>query len=181
MKTRGGTKCLCSAVVAFTMIWSGRLSAGQTNAAPERIGIYDSRVIAYAHFWGDDYQRQLTEQTRAAKAAKAAGDTVQFEKLSKALANEQQKIHQQVFSTAPAIEALAALQKRLPEIQKQAGVSVLISKWDDPALNQHKSAVQVDLTDALVKEFAPAGKHLKVIESIRSKPPLPLEQSAKAD
>jgi len=169
---------LCRTLLAASLLAAGKApaseSANPTNAAPDRIGVYDSRAIAYAVFWGEDFQRQLREQNQAAKAARDRGDTELFQKLDKALAEQQQKIHQQVFSTAPATEALRVLQGRLPEIQKQAGVSRLISKWNTPELKQYPSAEHVDVTDALLSEFKLTDKHLKVIEAIRSKEPVPL-------
>ena len=155
------------------------LAAGGTNgvkSAAQRIGVYDSRVVAYAQFWTADNQQKLGEQMKAAKKAKEAGDTVQFNKQSKALADWQQNMHRQVFSTARAEEAMAALQARIPEIQKQAGVSALVSKWDAAALEKYKSAEPVDVTDLLAREFKPAEQQLKVIEEIKKQKPVPLDQ-----
>jgi len=151
-------------------------SAGEANDEWQRIGIYDSRAVAYAFFWTDDQQAKRNEQIRAADAAKAAGDTAQFEKLSRALSDAQEKIHRQVFSSAPVDDALSAIEPRLPEILKQAGVAALVSKWDAPALRKYPSAVQVDVTDLLVAEFKPTEKQLKVIEEIKRQKPVPLDQ-----
>jgi hypothetical protein len=151
-------------------------STSPANPATQMIGIYDSRVVAYAWFWSDDQQAKRNADMKAAQAAKDAGDTAQFGKLSKALGDFQQRMHRQVFSTAPADEALAALQKRIPEIQKQAGVVALVSKWDAAALQKYLSAVPVDVTDALVAEFKPAEKQLKMIEDIKKQKPVPLDQ-----
>jgi hypothetical protein len=162
---------------------SGHLIAAdsprQTKPASEQIGIYDSRAVAYAHFWSPDYQRNLREQIEAAKAAKAAGDTQQFKKLNQGLADQQQRLHGLVFSVAPANEALAALQKRIPELQRQANVSVLISKWDQQSLAQHATAERADVTDLLVREFNPTEKQLKTIEQIKAQKPVPLDQIEK--
>ena len=150
--------------------------AVQTNSTPHFIGVYDSRVVAYAWFTSTDHRRVLDKQMDSAKAAKAAGDTAKFEELSKALSELQAEMHRQVFSTAPATGALVALKERLPDIQKQAGVSALISKWDDAALKQNKSATQVDVTDMLASEFKPGEKELKTIESIKKQKPVPLNE-----
>ena len=182
MKTNELTKLnwAWSGLVALTLIAGSELraaaSAGQATEGRPRIGVYDSRAVAYAHFWTDEHQRALKEQAQAAKTAQAAGDTSQAKTLQKALADQQHKIHRQVFSTAPAAEALAAIQPRIPEIQKQAGVTALVSKWDEPALKSHETAERVDVTGLLVGEFKPSEKQRKVIEAITAKPPVPLEQ-----
>ena len=147
-----------------------------TSAAPVCIGIYDSRAVAYAHFWSESYQGKLKEQMAAARAAEQAGDTVRFQELDAALRQMQDQLHRQVFSTAPADEALAALKGQIPEIEKQAGVTVLVSKWDEAALKKHPHAEQVDVTGQLVREFKPTEKQLKVIADLQKQKPLPLEK-----
>jgi hypothetical protein len=164
-------------VCAQLMAGAGLAVAGtnETNA-PQRIGVYDSRVVAFAHFWSAENQARQREQMKAAHDAKAAGDTNRFDKLAKELAAEQRRGHRQVFSTAPADEALAALQPRLAAIEKEAGVSALVSKWDQPALASRPRAAQVDVTDLLAREFKPDEKRLKTIEEIKKQKPVPLDQ-----
>jgi hypothetical protein len=147
-----------------------------TNAVQVRIGIYDSRAVAYAHFWSESYQSKLKEQMAAARAAKQAGDTTRFKELDATLRQTQDQKHRQVFSTAPADDALAALKGQISEIEKQAGITALVSKWDEQALAQYKDAGKVDVTDRLVREFKPTEKQLKVIADIQKQKPLSLEK-----
>jgi hypothetical protein len=161
-------------IVVPTLVRAGVTDA--TGASPQRIGVYDSRIVAYAHFWAPEFQRQLKEKSKAGTAAKSAGDQAQFNKLSKELANEQQRIHREVFSIAPADEAMATLKPRLADIQKQASVSALVSKWDKQALGSYKSAQQVDVTDLFVREFKLEPKQLKTIEEIKKQKPVPLDK-----
>ena len=100
------------AIVASVRIFSA--SAAETKPASERIGIYDSRVVAYAHFWTEPHQRDLNERAKTAKDAKAAGQTARYEELSASLKQEQERIHRQVFSTAPIDNVLADIKDRLP-------------------------------------------------------------------
>ena len=153
-----------------------RLPAEETNAAPQRVGVYDSRAVAYAWFWTDARQRRLQEQMQAARAAKAAGETNRLRELDAALRQQQDEMHREVFSTAPAAGALADLGGRIAEIQKAAGVVALVSKWDEAALRQYPSAGRVDVTDRLVREFKPAEKQQQVIREILKQKPLPLEE-----
>jgi len=171
-----------SVLLCLGSCWSGvgmparAGDAAATNAAPVRIGIYDSRVVAYAWFWTDPQQRQLKELMQSARAAKAAGQTNRFQELGAALRQLQDEMHREVFSTAPADGALAALRERIPEIEKQAGVAALVSKWDEPALQQYPGAERVDVTGQMVQEFKPAEKQLKVIADLQKQKPLPLEE-----
>ncbi len=153
------------------------LQAAETNAAPSRIGIYDSRAVAYAWFWNGKHQTQLNELMQSARAAKVVSDTNRFREYAAKLRQQQAEMHRQVFSTAPATNALAEIREHLPEIQKVAGVSALVSKWDNAALNKYPDAEKVDLTDALVREFiTPTPQQQKVLSGIKTATPLPLEE-----
>jgi len=152
------------------------LAAQQTNSGPVRVGVYDSRAVAYAWFGTTNHQHRLDEQIQAARAARAKGDTEQSKKLALMLKEQQAEIHRQVFSTAPATDALAAIRERIPGIEKQAGVTVLISKWDEQALKPYPAVQQVDVTGDLVREFKPTEKQLKVIADLQKKKPLSLEK-----
>jgi len=152
------------------------LAAQTNNNTPVRIGIYDSRALAYVWFGSPARQRALQEQMQAARAAQAAGDTNRFRLLGDQLRELQAEVHREVFSTAPATGALAELKDRLPAIEKQAGVVTLISKWDEPARQRFPHAEVVELTRELVQEFQPTEKQLKVIDGLEKQKPLPLEK-----
>lgn len=171
-------KIHCFAIIGC--LWLGLLMtarAGDNTNAPAAIGIYDSRVVAYAHFWSAPYQKDLQERVARARAAKQAGDTAKLKEYSAALRAEQDQAHRQVFSTAPVDDALAAIKEHIPEIEKQAGVSTLVSKWDGKTLQAFKDARRVDVTDQLMHQFfEPTEQQLKVIASIENQAPVPLEK-----
>ena len=144
--------------------------------APARVGVYDSRAVAYAHFWTPEHQRRLTEQTRTAREAASAGDKARAEKLKQELKAQQRTIHRQVFSTAPADQALATLTSRLATLQKEQGLAAIVSKWDTQALKPYPANARLDVTDLLVREFKPADKQRRVIADLLGKPPIPLDK-----
>jgi hypothetical protein len=148
-----------------------------TNAAPERIGIFDSRVIAYAEFWTPAHQSRNNELVKQAQAAKAAGETERFAKLEAELKSEQEKNHLQVFSTASVDNVLAGMKERVAAVQQEAKVSRLVSKWDEVSLKELKRAEKVDVTDLLLREFTLNEKQQKVAADLRKKDPLPLKRA----
>jgi len=168
--------CLIIATLLTVVLGAVPLGAEEIRAPGRRMGTYDSRVVAYAWFWSDTHQRQLKELVQSARIARAAGQTNHWQELDAALRRQQDDLHRQVFSTAPASDALAAIQERIPEIEKQAGVFVLVSQWDDQALRRYQDAGKVDVTDRLVQEFKPSEKQLKVIAGLKKQKPLPLPQ-----
>lgn len=143
-------------------------------AAAERVGVYDSRAVAYAHFWSAEAERSRNEVIAAGKAAKAAGDTAVFEAKSRAMADYQKRMHDQVFSSAPATEAMAALAVRMPALLGEIGVARLVSKWDETALKAVPAEKRVDVTEKLVREFiTPDQKQQKVLDSMKTSSPVP--------
>jgi hypothetical protein len=147
-----------------------RLHAADTNA-PERIGVYDSRIVAYAWFWSEPNQSKLADMMNQVRQALAAGDRERGNALGASLKAAHRQNQLETYGSAPAVEAMAALKDRLEAIEKKANVSVLISKWDPAALTAHKDAAQVEVTDALMREFHPGPKQLGVIAHLRHSKP----------
>lgn len=139
-----------------------------------RVGVYDSRVVAYAHFWSEPVKKQRDDLVARAQAAKNAGDTATLKELEQQIVADQKRIHLQVFNAAPAVEAMAALDPKLPALQNELRVDRLVSKWDAPALKDIPASSRVDVTDRMMREiFTPSEKQRKVIESLQAGKPLP--------
>ncbi len=176
----GGLSSLLGLMTLSTALFLLFAIAGlSAEPAKAKIGVYDSRAVAYAWFCTPEHKQELNDLVKQAKAAKEAGKTEEFKWFETRIKEGQQKIHEQGFSTAPATEAMEALKHRLPEIQREAGVSQLISKWDKEALKPYRNAEQIDVTERLVQEFKPGEKQQKVIKELLSKPPVPLEELRK--
>jgi hypothetical protein len=146
-------------------------------AGAERIGTYDSRVVAFAAFWDESNQARLQARIHEAREAKERGDISLHQSLAKELSSHQDELHMQVFSTAPIDQVLAGLQNRLPALMREAGVSRLVSQWDEAALAGVATADRVDVTDLLVREFHVPATRQKHLEQLRNVKPLPLERA----
>jgi hypothetical protein len=156
----------------------GAASAGAADKTDsERIGVYDSRAVAYAHFWSGPERQGRDALIAEGKAAKAAGDSVKFRGLSEQIAAAQKRAHLQVFSTAPADEALAALKDQLPAIQHELGVARFVSQWDEAALGGVAESRRVEATDRLVREFGLDEKQQKTLAELRKAKPMPLAEA----
>lgn len=153
------------------------LYAAETNATPERVGVYDSRVIAYASFWTDAHQKQLNELIKTARDSQAAGETNRYHELAVQLNKQQEQNHLQVFSTAPVDDVLAEIKEQVAAVEADVGVARLVSKWDDKALAPYQPANRVDVTDALLRDFKLTDKQKKVIADMRKQKPIPLDKA----
>lgn len=166
-------------LVASHVVEAGDEPASSHETSPARIGVYDSRVVAYAYFWTDAHQAELRATFTALKKAEQSKDSKKVEALKKSLQEEQRNVHRQVFSTAPIDAILLELKDRLPEIEKKTGVSMFVSKWDAKKLKSYPSAEQIDVTDLLSAEFKPSKKHLQAMEKIKKAKPVSFEQADK--
>jgi hypothetical protein len=157
-------------------------SAQTTNATPaERIGIYDSRAITVAFVGSSLHNTELRQLEAEMTKAKQTGDTATVARLKAEGKARQVTAHKQAFSTAPVDDILTHITNALPEIQKQANVTTLISKWDEAALNKHPGAERVDITLPLVDAFNPSATQRKSALEIQKHKPITLKQAEQID
>lgn len=172
----------CFAALLMSLVAVARASNGTPPPSPDsivdvRVGVYDSRIVSFAHFWSESSRQEREALVVAAKTAKAAGDAARYQELTDRITAEQERSHLQVFSTAPAVEAMAALKEKLPEIQRELGITRLISSWDDASLVRIPQENRIDVTSRLVREFNPDDKRQKTIEQMKHSKPMPLERA----
>ena len=153
---------------------AGCVGARQESNCPNvRIGVYDSRAVAIAYCGTPRQNAQIKQMMAEHKQAQAAGDTKRAKELKAQGRAGQKRMHRQGFGTEPVDDILETIKDKMPEIAKQAEVAAIVSKWDDKALAQYKSAQQVDVTDLIVAQFNPGKKQLKWIEDIKTRKPIP--------
>ncbi len=143
----------------------------ETSAVQERIGVYDSRAVAVAYVGSPILGEKMKGlKTKLAKA-KDAGDAQEVSRIEAEGPAWQATLHQQGFGTAPVDDLLGLIAKDLPKIQKEAGVTILISKWNAAELEKHPRAEQVDVTMTLVDAFHPNPAQRKTAIEIQKLPP----------
>ncbi|MEQ2007146.1 MAG: hypothetical protein ABMA26_10130 [Limisphaerales bacterium] len=161
MKT---TRCLNQFTATLALATATLLAACSTRTdltqnAPakpkERIGVYDSRAIAVAYAGSAFQQQKMKDLTARHQQAKAAGDAKETARLEAEGRAWQAALHRQGFGTAPVDDLLAHIAGELPRIREAAGVTPLISKWNQPELAKHTNAERVDVTMQLVDAFRP--------------------------
>ena len=164
-----------SRLIAFILCCMiGTIAAAQGNtepAAPERIGVYDSRAIAVA-YGGSRYQRTrmlaMKEQVRQARAARNLPEAARIEADAAAW---QATLHRQAFGTAPVGDILGNIAAEQDRIREKAGVTTLVSKWNREELDKHPRAERVDVTMELVEAFHPGPRQLRHAVEIQAKEP----------
>lgn len=139
-----------------------------------RVGVYDSRAVAYAHFCSEAHLRELTRRLAEAKAAQAAGDAARSKQLSAELRERQRVAHLQVFSTAPVDDILASMTDHLNALKRELGLTWFVSKWDAEGLARVADAEQIDVTAQLIAIFPLTEKQNRTLADLLKHEPLPL-------
>ena len=139
-----------------------------------RVGTFDSRAVAVAYAGSEGFGRTIQRLREELKEAKGVGDEEKAKKLEKEGEALQERLHQQGFSTASVANLLAQIKDQIPGIAREAGVDVIVSKWD--IAYQSPSAELVDITELLIKPFHPNEKAMKSIKMLEKHAPVPLEE-----
>ena len=106
-----------------------------------------------------------------------AGDAEKVKQLELQGRQQQDRLHQQVFSTGSVADILEKIKDQLPAIAKEAGVDLIVSKWD--TVYQAPGAQTVDVTQAMIRPFHPSPKTLRGIQELEKVKPMPLEEAKK--
>jgi hypothetical protein len=153
---------------------SGSLAAcaiALTRGEPEpvRVGVFDSRAVAVAYAHSPQNRATLEALIKERDSATDAKVKAACEKKGEAM---QARLHQQGFSTASVADILAVIEQDLPAIASEAGVDVMVSKWD---LAYRRDGVEfVDVTSRIIAPFQPDDRVKKMIAGLEGVEPLSL-------
>ncbi len=179
------------AAVLAGLAWSLTAGAQQAPAKaagkPVRVGTFDSRAVAIAYYQSPRFKQRMEGLKAAYEQAKAAGDEKTVKAMEAASATpvwpdvgwppsqaQQAMIEKQGFGTWPVDNVLVQIKDQLPEIAKQAGVDLIVSKW---AIVQQQPGLEfVDVSAALIKAVNPEADAQKLVETCAKHPPAPLEK-----
>jgi hypothetical protein len=144
----------------------------QTNKL--RVGVYDSRAVAVA--WGNSAEFKAVMKPIEAefKQAKEAKDEKRAKEIDDQMKLRQRRAHEQAFSTGSVAPIMGTVQAHLPGVAKQAGVQIIVSKWE---LNHQSVEIEVvDVTDKIVALFHVSERGLKWCQEIPKTKPLSIDQ-----
>lgn len=159
------------------------LSAGALECRADdeglTVGIYDSRAItvAFAH---SNIHNEIHKDFKAEyDKAKEAGKEERVKEMEAQAEAKQHLFHQQGFGSAPVHDILEHIKDKIPGVAREAGVDIIVSKWE--LIYESPSAEFVDVTDLMVQLFDPDERVLSIVEDMRDKDPIPLDEIQKHD
>ena len=162
-------------VSAITILLLGVLSvsaAAQDSGGTAPVtGIFDSRCVALAYYRSEEFLAEVDELKAEYEAALQSGDTERADELGLLGPEQQQLVHEQIFSAGDIDEIIWMIWSELPAVAEEAGVDIIVSAWD--IIYRDESMQFVDVTDLLVTFFDPSEETLGIIESMKSIPAIP--------
>jgi hypothetical protein len=163
--------CLTTATLA---VCSGPAAAEKAANSPMRIGVYDSRGVAIAYARSPEFGESMARLRADYEQAKAKGDSAQVKKLGQEGPWMQVRLHQRGFSTAGVGDLLAKVDDALPGVAREAGVVLIVSKWEMPY--QDASVEVVDVTLPIAKLFKADEQTLKILGELKDQKPIPFDE-----
>lgn len=164
---------LMSLLIVLTVA-GGWLIADAEEKKPQgtviRVGLFDSRAIAVAFAGSELHDAELKEVRKRYDAAKASGDEKTKAAIEKEMEARQARMHHQGFGTASVQDILDRIEEKLPALAAEAGVDVLVSKWD--VAWQRDGAKTVDVTWPLVEVFGASERVRGWVEDLQKKDPI---------
>ena len=166
---------LCASLLMLAVLTHVAHSNDMNNVASVcKIGIYDSRVIALAYYRSEQQMARLQAIRTEHMKAKSENNQDKIKELEKEGPWTQVRMHQQVFSTAGISHITTQIQEPLKQLAQDAGVIIIISKWEMPYLAA--TAEIIDLTVPIAKLFNPDEQTLKIMEAMKIQEPVPFDQ-----
>lgn len=137
-----------------------------------RVGIFDSRGVALAYARSGLYAPVRRDLKAKYEKAKAENDEKTIKECEAEGPARHQVQMQQVFSVASVADILEAVKADLPNVAREAGVDIIVSKWE--VVHKDPSIELVDVTANLVKLFKPDEATLKMLADMDKQPPVSL-------
>jgi hypothetical protein len=134
------------------------------------VGVFDSRAVCVAYTSSKSHDSEVREKMAQKKQAEKAGDQQKINKLKEWGKKDQAMRHKQGFGTASVKNLLEHIKQDIPKVAKEAGVDIIVSKWD--MAYQAKNAEFVDVTELIIRGFEPSEKTLKIIRALIKHKPL---------
>jgi hypothetical protein len=159
-------------------VFGGGRPATAAEKQKMRVGTFDSRAVAVAYAASDVNNAYIKRLKETHDKAKTAGDKAKLAEIEEEANAQQERLHQQGFSTASVADILEHVKDKLPAIAKEAGVDAIVSKWD--IAYQSPTVEFVDVTPLVVKPFQPSARTLKIIEDLGKQSPIAEKHLKKA-
>ena len=166
---------LAAAALGVTQQRGRQEQARPTPKQPATVvGIFDSRAVAVAYVRSNRFNTHITELQNLLQQAQESGDEEAVAMLQAEGPRLQAQVHRQAFGKESVEGILEHVRGKLPELCKEKGVEILISKW--AVTYRTPTAKLVDVTRDMAQLFNPDEETREVIRELLKTKPLSNEE-----
>lgn len=140
------------------------------SSAQMRVGVFDSRVIALAHFRSAGFEGPMKELSARMKAAKEKDDKAEIARLQRQAQLHQAHMHDVVFGNASVNDFFPELKERFESAATEEKLSIIVSKWEMPF--KSPDVTLVDITDKLVEYYRPDENLRRMLDEVGKTEPV---------
>ena len=149
-------------------------SFAQDNPTRMKIGVYDSRVVVFAWSRSNYFREHMDKIRQHGDSVMKTNDTLKIKEVSIQAMSYQHLLHQMVFSNGSAAGIMELVKDKLPDVAKQSGVKIVLSKYE--LSYQDPSVEIVDITPQVCQLFKPTENIDKMADGIKKSQPIPLDE-----
>jgi hypothetical protein len=117
-------------VTAQALAGSTDAETAVSSSPSVRVGLFDSRFVALAYYRSEHGMKAARALREELERARSSRDTKRVRALEAKGPALQNLMHQQVFGNLSIPNVMAMLQTHLPQIAEDAGLSLIVSKWE---------------------------------------------------
>ncbi len=173
MKTHSEILNYTGVLIIFLFTLQSFISPG--FAQQVKVGTYDSRVVVLAYSRSGYFREHIMKLHKESEEMMLSSDTAKMYEGFYKISTESYLGHQRVFSNGSSAAILNLVKDELPQVAKEAGIGVIVSKWELTYLDP--SIEVVDLTMQIAKLFNPQQVDFeKYAGEISIMQPVPLEE-----
>jgi hypothetical protein len=148
------------------------LIIGCASRASVRIGVYDSRAIAIAHGNSSEGRGFIMNMMTEMSKAKAQKNDSLMQHIEKKAQTYQVLSHLRAFSIGSVADILEKHKAEVDRVAKEAGVQVIVSKFELIYIGEGTETV--DVTIPLARIFKPSEQAMQTISGIQEHEVMPI-------
>ncbi len=173
-KSIKGLMLICITVLISASVFQATDSFAQNSPNRMKIGVYDSRVVVFAWSRSNYFKEHFEKIRQHSDSVIKTNDTLKIKEVSIQAMSYQHLLHQMVFSNGSAAGIMELVKDKLPDVAKEAGVKIVLSKYE--LSYQDPSVEIVDLTPQVCQLFKPTENIDKMADGIKKSQPIPLDK-----
>lgn len=146
------------------------MSSVNFSSAKQRIGVFDSRMIAIWNFNSPEFREKMGKMMQEYKTAKEKKDSAKIKELEERGPLTQRILHDKGFGRGSVAEIIEKKQDELKAVAKSEKLLLIVSKWEVPYSSDDVELV--DITVKLLEALKADANTIKMYDEAKNQKPI---------